>query len=187
MKKIAEIIDFFFAEEIKIVSIYLLSADNINRDKENVNAVCSAETKFLKVLVPEIVKKYEVKVVCAGDVDKYSEKLPDDYKNAVLEICKKTEKNEKCVLNLLIAYDPIDELKQAIEKDSKNFMDYLWVKDDVDFLIRTGFEKRISNFLPLQCRYAELDIIKKYLPDVTIDDINISIKKYLQRDRRFGK
>lgn len=185
IERVYQIVDVVFNQGIKNMSIYLLSKDNLKRGRDDLEPVLNSEIKFLKTLVPEIVKKHDCKIVLAGDINYLNEF--EDYKNAVLEICKKSEKNDKHILNLLIGYDPIDELNQAIKKDPENFMHHLWVKEDVTFLMRTGFEKRISNFLPLQCKYAEFDLIKKYLPDVTLEDIENSIKKYSERERRFGK
>jgi len=183
MKKISEIIDLVFAQDIRIMSVYLLSKDNLDRPKNQLDIILDAETKFLKILVPEIVEKYKCKVIHAGLMD---DRLSGHYKDALLEVCEKSEGNKEHILNLLVAYSPIDELKHAMKKDPENFMEHLWVKDPLDMLIRTGFEKRLSNFLPLQCGYAEADVIKKYFPDITKEDIIKSIGKYTGRKRRFG-
>lgn len=183
MKKIAEIIDLAFDRGITIMSVYALSKDNLDRPKDDLDIILGAETKFLRILIPEIVEKYKCKVIHAGLMDNG---LPGDYKSALLDVCEKSKDYEDHLLNLLIVYDPIDELKHAVKKDPENFMEHLWVKDPLDMLIRTGFEKRLSNFLPLQCGYAEADIIKKYFPDITKEDIIKSIETYTGRKRRFG-
>ena len=186
MKNIADAIDVAFDRGIKIMTVYLLSSDNFDRSKRDLEVGFSNETRFFRTLLPKIVENHKCRVICAGSIDKYSDKLPEDYKSALADVCEKSKKYRKHTLNLLVAYNPIDELKHAVKKDLENFMNHLWVKDAVDMLIRTGKEKRLSNFIPLQCGYAEVDVINKYFPDITKRDITNSIEEYHDRKRRFG-
>jgi undecaprenyl diphosphate synthase len=112
---------------------------------------------------------------------------------------RKTEKYNKRIFNVLVAYGGKFELTQAVKKiakkaiekgvvtvTEKTIKDNLLIKDDVDLLIRTGGEFRTSNFLPWQAAYAELIILRKYWPDITKRDLVRCVSEYNKRQRRFG-
>ncbi|ODS39714.1 hypothetical protein BEH94_06920 [Candidatus Altiarchaeales archaeon WOR_SM1_SCG] len=184
MQKITDAITVAFDNNIKIMTIYLLSTHNLNRKEYELNSVMDAETKLLQLLLPEIIEKYECRVVHAGIMD---DRLSQEYKNALSEICEKSKKYKKRILNLLIAYNPQDEIKQAVKKDHENFMNHLWVNEHLDMVIRTSGEKRLSNFVPLQCGYAEAHLLKKHIPEITKNDMINSIEEYKKRHRRKGE
>ena len=101
------------------------------------------------------------------------------------------------VLNFALSYGGRAEIVQAIKNIIKNkippekineevIKDNLWTSD-VDLVIRTGKEQRISNFLIWQTAYSELYFPQKYWPDFTEQDLDEAIAEYNQRQRRFGK
>jgi len=186
--------------ELKIpkVSAYVLSTENLNRPKKEVDVLIDLFQKELEKLENEkmnILDKYEIRINFLGDL----KRLPSGLLKNMNRIMKKTEKYNKRVLNLMVAYGGKFELTEAVKKIARKAMetgvvtvtektirDSLLVKDDIDLLIRTGGEKRISNFMPWQAAYAELIILRKYWPDITKRDLIRCIKEFNRRQRRFG-
>jgi undecaprenyl diphosphate synthase len=114
-------------------------------------------------------------------------------------IMKRTEKYNKRVFNLLVAYGGKFELTRAVKMIAKKAMEKgvftitqktiknnLMIQDDVDLLIRTGAEQRLSNFMPWQIAYAEMIVLRKCWPDFTRQDLIRCIREYSIRQRRYG-
>jgi tritrans,polycis-undecaprenyl-diphosphate synthase [geranylgeranyl-diphosphate specific] len=186
--------------ELKIpkVSAYILSTENLKRPKREVDVLLDLFQKELEKLENEkksFLDKYEIRMKFVGDLTK----LPLGLRKVMGRIMKKTEKYNKRVFNLMVAYGGKFELTEAVKRIAKKALetgvvtitektikDNLLIKDDIDLLIRTGGEKRISNFMPWQIAYAELIILRKLWPDITKKDLIHCIEKYTQRQRRFG-
>jgi tritrans,polycis-undecaprenyl-diphosphate synthase [geranylgeranyl-diphosphate specific] len=180
------------------VSAYVLSTENLDRPAREVNELLNLFRKELEKLENEkmsFLDKYEIRMKFVGDLTK----LPLGLRKVMGRIMKKTEKYNKRVFNLLVAYGGKFELTQAVKKIAKKAIEKgvititqktieknLLIKDDIDLLIRTGGEFRTSNFLPWQIAYAELIILRKYWPDFTKQDLIRCIQKYSDRQRRFG-
>jgi len=130
--------------------------------------------------------------------------LPKEVISELDFIINKTRKNTKMTLTLALSYGGKQEIFNAIKIISdkvknnlielNNFDDsiinsHLYTKNlpDVDLLIRTSGEQRISNFLLWQIAYAELYFTDVYWPDFSKDDFNKAIENYKTRERRFGK
>ncbi len=186
--------------ELKIpqVSAYVLSTENLNRPEREVKELFKLFQKELEKLETEkksFLEKYEIKMKFIGNLSK----LPLGLRRVMGRIMKKTEKYNKRVFNLLVAYGGKFELTQAVKKIARKAMEKgivtitrkeieknLLIKDEVDLVIRTGGENRLSNFLPWQTTYAELIVLKKLWPDFTKKDLIKCIKEYSRRQRRFG-
>ena len=143
--------------------------------------------------------KIAVKVV--GDLN--DKRIPDSLKNTIALTVKKTEKFENNkIVNLMFNYGGKQEIIHAIneiitinntrkntllinENNIKNFM-YTNKLPDVDLLIRTSGEKRISNFMLYYLAYTEMFFIDTYWPDFTKDDLEKIIDDFYKRNRRFG-
>ena len=110
-----------------------------------------------------------------------------------------TRKNSGMVLNLAISYGGRQEIIFAVNKilenenvkniNEKKFNEYLYTSNipDPDFLIRTGGDSRISNFLLWQIAYAEIYFSNKFWPEFSKEDLKKAIKNYQNRERRYGK
>ena len=84
--------------------------------------------------------------------------------------------------------EAVKRLKNSNEKiNEKNFEKYLWLKSNPDLIIRTGGEKRTSNFLPWQSAYSEWIFLDKTWPEFTKKDLINSVNEFNSRKRRFGK
>lgn len=180
------------------VSAYVLSTENLNRPDREVKELMKLFKRELERMESDkmpFLQKYEIRIKFLGNLSK----LPLGLRQVMGRIMEKTEKYNKRVFNLMVAYGGKFELTRAVKMIAKRAMQdgvititpktiekNLLVKDDVDLLIRTGGEFRTSNFLPWQAAYAELIVLKKYWPDFTKRDLVNCIKEYNRRQRRFG-
>ncbi len=168
---------------IRETSIYLASKENLTRNYKDITPVLYAIKLFLKDIYL-IAEKYQINIKCVG--------LENVTDKSIIEIAKKTENQTKdfnaFTLNLLIGYNPFDEIASVIERGKEVTLENLAVKTPVDLIIRTaGKPIRLSNFLPLQSGYANIEILDKYFIDLTSDDIFNIIEKYKNINPRYGK
>lgn len=183
---------------IKYLTLYAFSTENWSRPK--------SEVRFLMALLKTQLRKKErlfednnVKFGVIGNLSAFDNSIVE----VVNGLIKKTENNNGMKLNLALNYGGKYEIVQAVKKvckdaknkslnidniDEKIFEGYLYTHGmpDVDLLIRTGGEKRISNFLLWQSSYAEFVFFDKYWPEFTEDDLVAAIDEFKQRKRRFG-
>lgn len=183
---------------VKILTIWALSTENItNRTKIELNLLYTLYTRTAndeKIL--QILKQNKACVKIIGNLSS----LPISLRNALYLLQNKTKSYKELTINLLIGYGGRDDIKYLIKtiknKIAKgysinldNIGDYLRTSmiPDVDLIIRTSGEIRLSGFLPWQSNYAELYFIKKNWPDFNEKDLKKAIQTYSQRQRRFGK
>jgi len=125
------------------------------------------------------------------------EKLRKSLQEKIEKAEELTKKNEKGVLNLAISYGGRSEIIEAVKKvfekklaiTEKNISDNIWTAKlpDPDLIIRTGGERRLSNFLTWQSVYSELFFCDKPWPAFTKKDLDNVLEDYSKRERRFGK
>ncbi len=178
---------------IKYLSLYVFSTENWKRTED--------EVSFLMVLIKSYLKKeYQfykdnsIRVVHSGDL----EKLPADIQKEINTVSEQTAGFEGLTVNLLINYGGQDEIVRAANRHiTENpgtplSIDSLSASLDnpcippVDLIIRTGGEKRISNFLIWETAYAELYFTDKLWPDWSGEDLREAVDYFTGRDRRFG-
>jgi len=143
---------------------------------------------FFNEVLPDILIKNNYRFCVAGDISLVNSK---PLTLAVDKLMTDTAPFNKGKFYVCINYDPIEELNSAImsseSMDMETVLKNLYVKEPIDICLRTGFENRISAFLPLQNSYAELYFIKKYFPDIQISDLEEVINDFQNKHRRFGK
>lgn len=192
LKVAKNIINYCLQKGIKTLTLFLFSTENWKRSKKEVNFLMTLLKKALSTEFNEYAKK-GIKVRIIGQRND----LPKDIQREINKIEKDTQENNKMVLNLALSYGGRAEIVGAIkniirkkippEKINEDIIkDNLWTSD-VDLIIRTGKEKRISNFLIWQAAYSELYFCDKYWPDFKEDDLEEALRDYAQRQRRFGK
>ncbi len=183
---------------IEYLTLYTFSTENWKRPK--------SEVRFLMALLKTQLRKKEIlfreneiRFGVIGDISAFDSKIVE----VISDLMKKTENNAGMRLNLALNYGGKHEIVQAAKKmcedaknksvnidniDEKIFEKYLYTcgMPDVDLLIRTGGEKRISNFLLWQLSYAEFVFFDKYWPEFTEDDLALAIDEFKRRKRRFG-
>ena len=126
--------------------------------------------------------------------------LSKDFQKTIKEAEEITKHNKKGILNLALSYGGRAEIIEAVKKiirkkispnkiDEKSFEKNLWTEDEppLDLIIRTGGEKRISNFLIWQAAYSELYFSNKYWPDFNKKDLEAAFRDYSLRQRRYGR
>lgn len=190
LENIDNIISYFFSNEVKILSIYSLSSDNLQRDESEIDSIIYAETLYFDKFLPEICKKWNSKFVAVGNIDDITNQK---FKNSIIKLQELTKDYSERKMYALINYDPLDDitiLSKNINNNKQeniNFFDLLKVKEPVDLLIRTGKVKRTSNFLPFHIGYAELRFIDKLFIDTEIDDFKNVYENFSNENRKYGK
>ena len=185
--------------KIKYLTLYAFSTENWNRPKLEVQTL-------MRLLVASLRKELttldenNIRLNAIGNLDF----LPGKVAKELNEVIAKTAKNTGLTLTLALSYGSREELKSAIKTISSKVKNniiseedidetvintHLYTHDlpDVDLLIRTSGEHRISNFLLWQIAYAELYFIDVFWPDFSEQHLVDAIINYQNRERRFGK
>ncbi len=195
-KRLKEITSYAFDKGVKIVSIYVFSTENFKRSAEEVNHLMDLfVTGFKK---DKFYQKENIKVVFSGR----KEPLRKDVIEATKTITEETKNNTKGILNICLNYGGRSEIIDATKKivsdvinnkldinslDEEKYGSYLYQElPDVDLMIRTSGEERLSNFLLWQNSYAEFYFPKTYFPDFTKEEFDKALLVYTSRDRRYG-
>jgi undecaprenyl diphosphate synthase len=183
---------------IEALTLFAFSTENWKRPKFEVDTLMSLLVSSLKKELPTF-QKNKIKVQTIGNI----EKLPSGAKKQLQEVIELTKTNSKLTLTLALNYGSREEIINATKNISKKIVNnelkieeideniinghlYTFTLPDVDFLIRTSGELRISNFLPWQVAYAELWVTPTLWPDFTREELLQAIGDYQKRDRRFG-
>ena len=183
---------------INYVSLYAFSTENWNRSNE--------EVSYLMELIGEYFTKYlnnlkegNVKVIVSG----FKDNLPNKVREVIDKVVNYTKDNTGQVLNLCFNYGSKKELVRATKLITQDVIDgKIKIEDinedtisnnlftaglpDVDLMVRSSGEQRISNFLLYQIAYAELYFTKTYWPDFDKDIVYECLKEFEKRQRRFG-
>ena len=179
---------------IKHLTLYVFSTENWKRTQEEVGFLMNLVHVYLNNEL-EFYKKNQIRIKHIGDIEKLPEQIQKDINKAI----KQTDSFTGMTLHLAINYGGRDEIIRGIKKiiddgltsdkiDEKVVSDYLDMPEspDVDLLIRTGGEKRLSNYLLWHIPYAEQIYIDTLWPDYTKDEFYNNIEEYQKRNRRFG-
>ncbi len=183
---------------IEALTLYAFSTENWRRSEAEVSALMGLLLEYFSSEIDELDEK-NVCIRILGDKDG----LPQLQREAVMKAEERTKGNTGLKLNIAINYGARAEIVAAVrtlaEKvkagemassdiDEKAFADALYTHDlpDVDLLIRTSGEMRLSNFLLYQCAYAEMVFPKVLWPDFSLEDYHAALNTFGTRDRRFG-
>ena len=184
---------------LKYLTLYTFSTENWNRPEEEVQALMSLLVSAIHRETPDMMKK-NVRLTAIGDLSR----LREDAYNTLQECIDTTSANTGTTLVLAISYSSRLEITRAARQLAQEVLeqkinpnditeamvsDHLTTKNipDPDLLIRTGGEKRISNFLLWQLSYAEFFFTDVFWPDFREEELYEAILYYQQRERRFGK
>lgn len=180
---------------IKYLTVYAFSTENWKRKKEEVDFLMDLVAVTLKNELNEMHSE-GVKISFIGDLSRLSEKLQKILYNAA----EVTKNNNGVNLQIALNYGSRDEIVNAVKSivsanvrlediNEKLISDNLYTKNipDPDILIRTGGEKRISNYLLWQIAYSEIIVINEFWPDFDEILLNKCINEYRGRQRRYGK
>ncbi|HOG01499.1 MAG: Ditrans,polycis-undecaprenyl-diphosphate synthase ((2E,6E)-farnesyl-diphosphate specific) [Firmicutes bacterium ADurb.Bin248] len=183
---------------IEALSLYAFSTENWKRPRVEVETLFAIFMDYFNAEV-EALHQNGVRITAMGDL----EGLPESVRLSCLRAMEKTRANAGLRLNIALNYGSRAELGRAARLlakdaasgrldpasvDEASLQGRLWVADlpDVDLLIRTGGEKRLSNFMLLQLAYAELAFVEDYWPDFSDERYIEALADFAGRSRRFG-
>jgi len=199
INSVRESLDISIELGIKTLTLYAFSIENWKRPKNEVNALMSLLSNTIEIELTNI-QENNIKLNVIGNLDL----LPKNTRDKLLDGVKKTNNNDGLNLNLAVSYGAKQEMIRAVklisDKVKKNIIsqenidedtinEHLYTRNskNVDLLIRTGGEYRISNFLLWQISYAELNFQDVLWPDFKKKHFLNAIIDYQKRTRRFGK
>ena len=186
---------------IEALTVYAFSTENWRRPTNEVNFLMRLPIDFFDKFMPDLMKN-NVRIMITG----FLEQLPAKTLAVCQRAIEQTANNDGMILNFAFNYgaqsDIINAMKlfyQDVESNSRNLAD---LNEDVfsgylksaqlgklqnpDFLIRTSGEQRLSNFYLWELAYSEMIFVDEYWPDYSVSNLERDLKKYSQRDRRYG-
>lgn len=191
--KIKDLLEWCMGLGVKEVTLYCFSTENFKRDKEEVEYLFDLFRKKIGDFKRDkLIHKNKVRISVVGRLFMF----PEDMQKEMKEVTDLTKDYDNYRLNLALAYggrgEIVDAIKNIIGLGIKDInegvvKDNLYLKNDVDLLIRPGGEHRLSNFLIWQNSYAELYFSDKLWPEFGKEDLIKAVEWFKQRERRFGE
>ncbi|OPX97845.1 MAG: (2Z,6E)-farnesyl diphosphate synthase [Syntrophorhabdus sp. PtaU1.Bin002] len=202
-KKLDDVLKWCVDLGIRIVTIWVLSTDNVQRDKDEVASLLKIiEEKIEDLSKNPVIRKYGFQIRAFGNL----EALPDELKEAIRESEISTRDYSDHILNIAIGYGGREEIVDAVKKAIKekkatsiekladsicmdDITSHLYMRDipDPDLIIRTSGEIRLSGFLLWQSAYSEFYFCDALWPAFRKIDFLRAIRSYQHRNRRFGR
>jgi undecaprenyl diphosphate synthase len=198
-KTVKQVVEACAEINVKFLTLYAFSTENWSRPKLEVDLLMKLLISSLKKEL-QTLQKNNIKLATIGNINS----LPDKVSNELKDVVDKTKKNTRLTLTLALSYGSREELIKTIKEislkvknnlispeniDKSVINNHLYTRSlpDVDLLIRTSGEQRISNFLLWQIAYAELYFTEILWPDFNKENLFEAILNYQNRERRFGK
>jgi len=198
-KSVREITEACAELGVKNLTLYAFSTENWNRPKIEVQTLMRLLISSLKKEMKTL-QKNNIKLNAIGNLNA----LPGKVHRELKDVIDKTKNHDRMTLTLALSYGSRDEIVQAVKEISNKVKNniispekideyiinqHLYTQNlpDVDLLIRTSGEQRISNFLLWQIAYAELYFTEVLWSDFSKEDLYQAIVNYQNRERRFGK
>lgn len=179
---------------IKMLTVYAFSSENRNRTKEEIEGLMDLLRYFIRKKRKKL-HELGASLRILGDLSY----LPEDLQKEIIETTTLLKDNDKIHLNIALNYGARAEITQAVEQIISSGTDgkitpglieqnlYTAGQPDPDLLIRTGGERRLSNFLLWQLSYAELYFTEVLWPDFDEEELDKALNDFSERQRRFGK
>jgi len=184
---------------IKNLTLFAFSTENWNRPQHEVDMLMRLLSKSLKKELKTLTKN-DIRLNTIGNI----ESLPKAIVKSLIEVTESTKENQRMTLTLALNYGSKEEITRATKLIANKVKDNIILIDDidesvinnhlythnlpdVDLVIRTSGEQRISNFLLWQIAYAEFYFTETLWPDFTANDLMLAIQSFQNRERRFGK
>lgn len=196
--RIIELFEVCREFNIKYMSFFAFSTENWNRPQDEIDHLMGYLELFFKKEI-DYLDSVGTKIVVSGDLSRIREQT----RKVCYEAIRRTANNNTWYINVCLNYGGRDEIIRAAKSFAQDyrdgivslsdltevtFRDYFFVNDlpDVDLLIRTSGEERISNFMLYQCAYSELVFTKVKWPDFKRPAFIDCLKEFESRDRRYG-
>jgi tritrans,polycis-undecaprenyl-diphosphate synthase [geranylgeranyl-diphosphate specific] len=204
VNKVKEVFEWCKELGVKIITVYSLSLENLEgRPKNELEFLFNLARNEVKDIIENkdnFVHKNRIKVIFFGRLDL----LPKDLQESMKKAMKTTKNYSSYFINFAIAYGGRQEIIDASrsiafkiksgELKPENVNENVFRKGlqtngspDPDLIIRTGGEKRLSNFLTFQTVYSELVFLDPFWPELSKKDFFSAVEDFRQRNRRFGK
>lgn len=201
--KVEELIKWCRELGSETLTLFVFSLDNFKRSKEEIEEISDLLLEEVKKAKEDTdVMKHKIRFTMIGRRDMISPNLLRE----IEELEEKTEENDGMMVNIAFAYDGKQEIVDAAKRvaeetakgnmildeiDEAKFQKYLYTShldhQDVDMMVRTSGEMRLSGFLLWQSAYSELVFLDVYWPDFRMIDLMRAMRIYQKRRRRFGK
>ncbi len=194
-KNLKKLASHIFDRGVKVISFYVFSTENFKRSEEEVSHLMDIFVKMCRFELKTFMKN-NIRVIFSGA----DEPLPKKVIEARDWIADQTKENTGGIMNFCLNYGGRTEIVNAVKRiaaekspeeiaelTEQDFAKYLYQDlPDVDFMIRTSGEQRLSNFLLWQNSYAEFYFPETKFPDFNAEDFDQALIEYTRRDRRFG-
>ncbi len=184
---------------VKELTIYCFSIENFKRPRKEFNYLMDLFKKeFQEYYDDKRAEENKIKIRFIGRIQMF----PRDIQDIMRHLMEKTKSYTDYVVNFAMAYGGRDEIVDAAKKIAEEvhegklsvdqinrevFEQHLYMADEPDMIIRSGGEKRASNFLNYQSAYSEWFYVEKMWPEFEKEDLLACIEEFKQRKRRFGK
>tara|TARA_B100001778_G_scaffold115470_1_gene94726 strand:- start:3060 stop:3797 length:738 start_codon:yes stop_codon:yes gene_type:complete len=199
VKSVQKIVEESLSLGIQYLTLYAFSVDNWNRPKKEIGTLMDLLVDSLKKEFEKLIKN-NIRLNTIGNIKTLPKKVQDE----IIRVSNKTKNNTKMILTIALSYGAREEIENVIKNIAREVKNntisienvdhsiinkHLYTQNlpDVDLLIRTSGEQRISNFLLWQIAYAELYFTDVYWPDFGKKDFYKALFNYQKRERRFGK
>lgn len=198
-ENLQRVVEAIKEEGVKYLTLYAFSTENWQRSPEEVSDLMGLLRSYLEQGFKEL-HKHNVRINFIGE----RQMLDADIIDKMEKIERDTMKNSDLVLNIALSYGSRQEIVSATKKiasmvkrgditlndiDQQMFSDMLYTQNmpDPDIVIRTGGDKRVSNYLLWQIAYSELFFTPVLWPDFGKEELKLIVDEYNQRERRYGK
>lgn len=191
-EKIEKLLDWCKELEIKEITLYCFSLENFNREKKEFEFLMKIFKKeFSRLKKDKRLHEDKIKLKFIGKTELFDEEI----QKLVNDLEEMTKDYGSYKINFAFAYGGRQEILEAVKKlienkeeiNEENLKKNLWLDSEPDLIIRTGGEKRTSNFLPWQSTYSEWIFLDKMWPEFEKQDLIDCIGEFRERERRFGK
>jgi tritrans,polycis-undecaprenyl-diphosphate synthase [geranylgeranyl-diphosphate specific] len=198
-KKVEKLLDWCSELEIKELTLYTFSVENFNRPKDEFNYLMDLfRREFERIRHDERIHKNRIRVNFIGRIQMF----PEDLQEKMRALMDATKDYDSHIVNFAMGYGGRQEVIDAVKKlavevkngrldidkiNEETFSKGLYLRDEPDLIIRTGGDKRTSNFLIWQSNYSEWFFLEKMWPEFEKEDLVKVIEEYGRRERRFGR
>ncbi|MFZ5630699.1 MAG: polyprenyl diphosphate synthase [Spirochaetota bacterium] len=190
---VERLLDHLIKVKVPFVSLYAFSTENWRRPRTEITAIFRLLDEFIVARLPKMIRQ-GVRIVTSGDISR----LPKRSRELLQDAVKKTARGKRLTANFCLNYGSRAEILRAAELalaaskngrlTEKQLARHLWQPSvpDVDLVVRTAGELRLSNFMLWQAAYAELYFTEKNWPDFSEQDVDAAIAEFSRRKRKFG-
>ena len=198
-KKVEKLFDWCKELGVREITLYSFSVENFNRPKEEFDYLMKLFKKeFDRLKNDKRLDEDKVRINFIGRIWMF----PKELQETMHELMEKTKNYDNYIVNFAMAYggraeviDAVKKIAEQVKKDKidvnsineESFSRNLYITDEPDLIIRTGGEKRTSNFLIWQSHYSEWFFLEKMWPEFEKEDLVKVINEFSKRDRRFGQ